>query len=373
VLEVCNLVADYGADTVVNGLSLTIRPGELITLLGPSGCGKTTSLRCVAGLHRVTSGSITIGGQLVADGRTHVRPERRGLNMVFQSYALWPHMSVFDNVAYGLRAQKLPRPEVGQRTQEMLDAVGLGGFAERSTSALSGGQQQRVVLARALVTRPTLLLLDEPLSNLDTELRMRMRTEIHRLQRELGLTMLYVTHDRSEALSLSDWVIVMRGGRAQQIGRPKELYARPLNRYVAEALGPVNAFRGRLAAETPTPTAALTELPGDPRLPICDPPAGANAPAADAEIEVLVRPEAMSVEPLGQRAGDGDLGITAEVDLIEFLGSRTEVTCRAGSRSFTVEATEAPPGVHLGDQVRVTVRRGGDQPLPNWRYIGHDD
>jgi ABC-type Fe3+/spermidine/putrescine transport system ATPase subunit len=371
VLEVRDLVADYGAETVVDGLDLKIRPGELVTLLGPSGCGKTTSLRCVAGLHRVTSGSITIAGRLMADGRTHVRPERRGLNMVFQSYALWPHMSVFDNVAYGLRAQKVPRTEVSQRTEEMLDVVGLGGFAQRSTSALSGGQQQRVVLARALVTRPTLLLLDEPLSNLDTELRMRMRTEIHRLQRELGLTMLYVTHDRSEALSLSDWVMVMRDGRAQQIGRPRELYASPVNRYVAEALGPVNAFRGRFAADAAAPAAVLTELPSEPRVPVCDPVAGRPAPGADDAIEVLVRPEAMSVEPLGR--GDGEEGITATVELIEFLGSRTETTCRAGTRGFTVESTEAPAGVSLGDQVRVRVRRGAELPLPTWRVIGEDE
>lgn len=366
-LEVSDLVADYGAETVVNGLSFAIERGELVTLLGPSGCGKTTSLRCVAGLHRISGGAITIAGRVVADGRVHVRPERRSLNMVFQSYALWPHMSVFDNVAYGLRAQRLPRSEVTQRTEAMLETVGLGGYAGRATTALSGGQQQRVVLARALVTRPTLLLLDEPLSNLDTELRMRMRTEIHSLQRTLGLTMLYVTHDRAEALSLSDWVIVMRDGRAQQVGRPEELYERPVNRYVAEALGPVNAFRGRLAAGARTPVAALTELPGAPRLTLAEPPAGTAPPGADDEIEVLVRPEWMEIERAGSQADDE--GIAAAVELIEFLGSRTEIACRAGERTFKLELPEPPGGIEIGDKVIVKIRQGGDRPLPPWRVV----
>ena len=220
ILDVNGLVAEHGTNRVVDGVSFQIEEGEFVTLLGPSGCGKTTTLRCVAGLHRAAGGSISIDNRLVADARTHVRPEHRALNMVFQSYALWPHMTVSQNIAYGLKAQKVDKAEIGPRVEEVLDLVGLAGYGKRSASQLSGGQQQRVVLARGLATRPRLLLLDEPLSNLDSELRSRMRTEIHTLQRSLGLTTLYVTHDRAEALALSDRVIVLREGVVQQVGPP---------------------------------------------------------------------------------------------------------------------------------------------------------
>lgn len=364
VLDVRELAAHYGSHRAVDGLSLTVKRGEFVTLLGPSGCGKTTALRCVAGLHRISGGTIAIAGRVVADGRVHVHPERRSLNMVFQSYALWPHMNVFDNVAYGLRAQHLPRTEVTKRTAEMLEIVGLGSYGRRSPSALSGGQQQRVALARALVTRPLLLLLDEPLSNLDSELRGRMRTEIHSLQRQLGLTMLYVTHDRTEALSLSDRVIVMRDGRAQQVGRPSDLYARPVNRYVAQALGPVNVFRGTLAALQPSPVGILTELQGAPRLPLAE--AFPEAPAVPSgEIEVMIRPEWLTVS----LASPGVGGIAAVAELVEFLGSRTEVTCRSGGRTFKVELARRVSDITPGDAVRVALHEHADRSLPAWRSL----
>ncbi|MFE0691904.1 ABC transporter ATP-binding protein [Streptomyces xiamenensis] len=223
----------FGDFTAVDALDLSIREGELTTLLGPSGCGKTTSLRMLAGYLGPTEGSIRIGGKDV----TNTPPEKRDLGMVFQSYALFPHMSVADNVGYGLKLRKVPRAERAKRVAEALELVGLGHLADRRPKALSGGQQQRVALARAIVIRPRLLLLDEPLSNLDARLRVQMREEIRRIQAEAGLTVVLVTHDQEEALEMSDRMVVMNGGRVMQEGPPDDLFPAPANRFVAEFLG----------------------------------------------------------------------------------------------------------------------------------------
>ncbi|MGW8851026.1 ABC transporter ATP-binding protein [Streptomyces xiamenensis] len=223
----------FGDFTAVDALDLSIREGELTTLLGPSGCGKTTSLRMLAGYLAPTEGSIRIGGKDV----TNTPPEKRDLGMVFQSYALFPHMSVADNVGYGLKLRKVPRAERAKRVAEALELVGLGHLADRRPKALSGGQQQRVALARAIVIRPRLLLLDEPLSNLDARLRVQMREEIRRIQAEAGLTVVLVTHDQEEALEMSDRMVVMNGGRVMQEGPPDDLFPAPANRFVAEFLG----------------------------------------------------------------------------------------------------------------------------------------
>jgi len=354
VLGVDDIVADYNGKTAVDGVSFSIRAGEFVTLLGPSGCGKTTTLRCVAGLHRISGGTIQIDGRRVADGRTHVRPERRGLNMVFQSYALWPHMSVFQNVAYGLRAQRVAKREIRGRVEEMLDLVGLGGYGPRGVSELSGGQQQRVVLARGLATRPRLLLLDEPLSNLDSELRARMRAEIHSLQRELGLTALYVTHDRTEALALSDRVIVMRAGAIQQEGSPGELYDAPVNRFVAEALGPVNVIPAVVTAAGAEPTARL-QLAGGPVVAIAS---GAESPAVGTSIEVLVRPESITIAaPEDRDAARFDV----DVAVVEFLGNRTELA--GDSAGVRVKADLDLRATNLRPGDRATLRLRLDQLL----------
>jgi ABC-type Fe3+/spermidine/putrescine transport system ATPase subunit len=367
VLEARGLVAHHGSNRVVSGVSLRIEPGEFVTLLGPSGCGKTTTLRCVAGLHRIDGGTISIGGRTVAGPREHIPPERRSVNMVFQSYALWPHMTVFQNVAYGLKAQRLPRREVATRTEEMLDLVGLSGYGPRPATSLSGGQQQRVVLARGLVTQPTLLLLDEPLSNLDTELRVRMRTEIHALQRRLKLTMLYVTHDRTEALALSDRVVVMRHGVVQQEGKPDELYARPVNRFVAEALGPVNVLPGTFVTTETEPAVALKSAEGAPALRVAAGPQGA-AGAAGQEVDVLIRPESLTLRAPGSEAD----GIPAVVELVEYLGNRTEVTCRSGEAIVKVELARRPGGIRAGDAVTVALDEDGDGLLPTWQPRGQE-
>ena len=358
-LEVEGLVAAHGRNRVVDGVSFVIREGEFVTLLGPSGCGKTTTLRCVAGLHRVSDGTIRIDGRAVAGRKTHVRPERRGLNMVFQSYALWPHMTVFQNVAYGLKAQGVERGEIRRRVEEVLELVGLGGYATRSATDLSGGQQQRVVLARGLVTRPRLLLLDEPLSNLDSELRGQMRTEIHTLQRSLNLTTLYVTHDRTEALSLSDRVIVLREGTVQQVGTPGELYERPVNRFVAQALGPVNVLPATI---TNTGPGLAAQINGATEGAVVELAPG-KAAKGD-QVLVLVRPEALSLARTGM-PGSGEF--TATVQLVEFLGNRTEVVVSRGDLRLKVDLDVRPERLQVGDEVTVSLRKDRGTAAPTWQ------
>jgi len=222
----------------VNDSNFVIQPGELVTLLGPSGCGKTTTLRMVGGFELPTEGKIFIGDEDV----TMLPPNKRDTATMFQSYGLFPHMTVFDNVAYGLKLRKVPQTEIKTRVEEMLEMVGLGGYGDRAPSKLSGGQQQRVALARSLIVTPSVLLLDEPLSNLDALLREQMRVEIRRIQKKLGITAIYVTHDRIEAMSLSDRVVVMKSGVIRQIGTPTDIYEKPKNRFIAGFVGKVTFF-----------------------------------------------------------------------------------------------------------------------------------
>ena len=243
----------FGEAVAVADLSLEIAAGTFVTLLGPSGCGKTTTLRMVAGLERPTAGRITIGDMLVSDAERglFVPPERRQLGMVFQSYAIWPHMTVFENVAYPLRIRRRPRAEVEQRVVQALALVEMERFADRPAPALSGGQQQRVAIARSLVFEPALLLLDEPLSNLDARLRVQMGDELRQLQQRLGITSLYVTHDQEEAMALSDLVLVMSGGRVLQQGAPEDIYRRPADRQTAAFFGDPNLLPATVVACRP--------------------------------------------------------------------------------------------------------------------------
>ncbi|MGQ0752869.1 MAG: ABC transporter ATP-binding protein [Betaproteobacteria bacterium] len=247
-LEVCDLVKSYGDERAVDGVSFAVPRGRFLTLLGPSGCGKTTTLMSIAGLHRVDAGEISVGGMVYTSAarRLFLPPEKRDIGMVFQSYAIWPHMTVAQNVAYPLEIRKVPAAEVGDRVNEVLQLVGLGEMAGKLATQLSGGQQQRAALARAIVFRPRLLLFDEPLSNLDLKLREQMRIELKRIQREVGITSVYVTHDQAEALALSDEIIVMSKGRIEQRGSPHDIYERPVNRYVSHFIGVVNLIEGRI-------------------------------------------------------------------------------------------------------------------------------
>lgn len=241
----------FGDVTAVSDFDLTVKDGEFVSLLGPSGCGKTTSLRMIAGFERATEGEIYIGDHCVSSHikNTFVPPEKRDIGMVFQSYAVWPHMTVTENVAYPLKIQKVPKEERAARVAEMLKLVHLDEYSSRYPHQLSGGQQQRVALARALVMRPGLLLLDEPLSNLDAKLRESMRFEISSIQKELGITVIYVTHDQSEAMTMSDRVVVMSRGVIQQIGTPYEIYRNPANKMVADFIGLVNFVEGEVQGD----------------------------------------------------------------------------------------------------------------------------
>ena len=250
-IEVENLEVRYGSVAAVVGVSFKVRPGEQLTLLGPSGCGKTTTLRAIAGLERPTTGVIRIGGKCVyaSAERVNMPAEMRGLSMVFQSYAIWPHMTVYDNVAYGLRVRRQNPQEIQDKVSRALDLVRMGGYEQRQASQLSGGQQQRVALARAYVFSPSVLLFDEPLSNLDAKLRADMRIELRELQHRLGITSVYVTHDLEEALAMSDRIIVMRNGHIEQIGSPAEIYNFPRNAFVADFVGSSNLIEGQFRTD----------------------------------------------------------------------------------------------------------------------------
>lgn len=241
-LTLSGISKQFDAKTILDELSLTIGDGEFITLLGPSGCGKTTLLRMMAGFEHPDQGTVTLSGTDI----TQTPPEKRPLNTVFQNYALFPHMTVFDNVAYGLKMEKRPKTEIRERVEEALAMVQLEDFSGRKPHQLSGGQQQRVAIARAVVKRPKMLLLDEPLSALDYKLRRTMQVELKRLQRELGITFVFVTHDQEEALSMSDRIVVLKDGYIQQLGTPREVYERPANVFTARFIGQTNFFPGRV-------------------------------------------------------------------------------------------------------------------------------
>jgi len=282
--------AGQGKVIAVDALDLNIEAGCMTTLLGPSGCGKTTTLRMVAGFEQPTRGSIFIGG----DDLTHVPPNKRDTAMVFQGYGLFPHMTVFENVAYGLKVRKLPPKEIRKRVLDVLELIGLAGLEKRAPQQLSGGQQQRVALGRAIVVRPKVLLFDEPLSNLDAKLRVEMRSELSKLQKQLSITSLYVTHDQEEAMSISDELCVMHGGKVQQIGTSTEVYARPANRFVADFIGQANFLTGciaRSSATTSTVRLLNTEL---------DVPYASDAFSTGDVVDVLVRPEGVELTATDQ-------------------------------------------------------------------------
>jgi iron(III) transport system ATP-binding protein len=324
-VRITNLTKSFGkgpaATRAVDSLSLTINPGELFFLLGPSGCGKTTLLRMIAGFIEPTEGTIEFSSGPNPSGPafqdvTHTPPNKRNTGMVFQSYALWPHMSVEANVAFGLGVRKVPKPDRARRVAEALDAVHMAQYAKRRPNQLSGGQQQRVALARALVIRPDVLLLDEPLSNLDAKLRADLRLEIRRICKASGLTGIYVTHDQKEALSMADRVALLRDGRIVQLGTPRQLYARPNSRFVAEFLGDTNLLPATIHA-LHAPTDATLSTPAGTIRTTALPEAHTLTPGS--RVLVSLRPEALRLtEPgtpnalRGRHAFTTDLGETAQ-------------------------------------------------------------
>ena len=267
-LQVQNLVKWFGTDKAVDDVSFSVPKGYFLTLLGPSGCGKTTTLMSIAGLHKIDSGRISVGDVVYTDPQAgyFLPPEKRDIGMVFQSYAIWPHMTVAQNVAYPLEIRHVRREEINDRVTDVLRLVGLGDMADKLATQLSGGQQQRAALARAIVSRPRLLLFDEPLSNLDLKLREQMRVELKRIQNEIGITSVYVTHDQAEALVMSDEIIVMSKGRIEQRGAPHAIYSRPVNRYVSNFIGVANLLKGRLVKVTGPGRGVIQTAEGGPPI-----------------------------------------------------------------------------------------------------------
>lgn len=336
----------FGEVVAVDHVSLTINDGEFFTLLGPSGCGKTTALRIVAGFWEPDEGSVYFDDEAVND----IPPFKRNTGMVFQTYALWPHMNVFQNVSYGLSLRKVPKDQIKRRVASALKQVGLEGFEKRLPSALSGGQQQRVALARALVIEPKVLLLDEPLSNLDAKLRVQTRVEITRLQRKLRITTIYVTHDQEEALCISDRIAVMDKGNVQQIGAPRAIYEKPENRFVADFIGVANFLKGIVTGlDEEAKTAAIETEDGQRFEAICE---------ADIHIGTSVllsfRPEAVDIEERTSTAQSKNT-IEGRVRLASYLGDTVRYEVEAKDRVFRVDVHN-PIGKRLfseGEEVQL--------------------
>jgi len=356
-VEIADVTKRFGEVVAVDRMNLQIQHGEFYSLLGPSGCGKTTTLRMIAGFEQPTEGEIFLAGQPIAG----VPPFRRNVNTVFQHYALFPHMNVAQNVGYGLRQRKVDKAEEARRVGEALELVRLGGYGMRRVWEMSGGQQQRVALARALVNRPTVLLLDEPLGALDLKLRKEMQLELKALQREVGITFVYVTHDQEEALTMSDTIVVMRDGRIQQQGGPTELYERPVNHFVAGFIGSSNFLPGTLVGGADG--AGRARVRTDRGLEVSGFVTNREAEAtAGTEVTVAIRPERMEVSPATYAAAASSPGwheIPGTIHQGTYLGDQTEYrieTDQAGEvivRRQNAAGTGGALGAGPGDAVVV--------------------
>ncbi|MBR5806567.1 MAG: ABC transporter ATP-binding protein [Oscillospiraceae bacterium] len=318
IISLKDIVVDFDGETILNGLSLDIHDKEFVTLLGPSGCGKTTTLRIIGGFQTPKSGSVFFDGKDIAN----LPPYKREVNTVFQKYALFSHLNVFENIAFGLRLKKLPDQEIKSRVLEMLEIVGLKNFARRDINTLSGGQQQRVAIARALVNQPKVLLLDEPLGALDLKLRKEMQIELKRIQQALEITFIYVTHDQEEALTMSDTVVVMKGGIIQQIGTPQDIYNEPVNAFVADFIGESNILDGIMVRDF------LVEINGT-QFTCVDKGFKPNE-----LVNVVIRPEDIEVVPAiqGQLSG--------VVKSVVFKGVHYEITVEQGGFDWIIHSTQ---------------------------------
>jgi iron(III) transport system ATP-binding protein len=323
-IHVESLVKQFGEQRALDRVGFTVNDGEMFTLLGPSGCGKSTTLMAIAGFNQPEEGRIAVGDETFFDAarRINVPAERRNLGIVFQSYAVWPHMTVFDNLAFPLKVRKLKRRAIDTRVREVLELVEMSPYVDRYPHQLSGGQQQRVALGRALSYSPSVLLLDEPFSNLDAKLRERARAWVKELQQELGLTTIFVTHDQDEALSMSDRVVVMNFGEIQQVGTPEEVYRHPASRFVAEFVGRVNLIEGHVSGGS---DGRIEVAVGENRLTV-------PASGVSGDVTIAVRPEAVSF------GGDGENTWDARVHTVAFLGDHYEYELNAGQVTLTVQS-----------------------------------
>jgi iron(III) transport system ATP-binding protein len=339
----------FGSLLAVNDVSFDVNPGEMVTLLGPSGCGKTTTLRLIAGLEQGDAGQILLGERVLSDPSRNqfVPPEQRSMGMVFQNYAVWPHMTVGENVGFPLRMKGVPKKEIAERTQKILELVGLGNLADRPAPLLSGGQQQRVALARALVFEPEVLLLDEPLSNLDARLREELRFELKELQRRVGITTVVVTHDQKEAMVLSDRIIVMNAGRIEQVGDPVAVYQQPATPFVLEFLGATN-YLGATVADSAT--SLVVPDAGGALLPL--PERGTFAPGGAGRISF--RAEDVSLERVN---GNPDNQWAGHIVSAAFLGNQFEYVVQLGSARVHAPGPKYDP-LPEGARVKLRVRDG---------------
>ncbi|HHC24061.1 MAG TPA: ATP-binding cassette domain-containing protein [Desulfobacterales bacterium] len=348
-VQLLGVVKKFGDDTVLHGIDLDIEAGSLTTLLGPSGCGKTTILRLIAGLELPTSGRVILGDEDVSV----LSASQRDVAMVFQSYALFPHMTVGQNVGYGLKMQGVAKEVRRQRVRDALGSVGLDNFQDRYTDQMSGGQQQRVAVARALILQPKVMLFDEPLSNLDSKLRRRMREDIRRLQQEFGVTSVYVTHDQDEALAVSDDVVVMRAGRIAQQGPPRLLYLQPNSEFVATFMGDANIIEGEVIA-----TGKKTQLRFDDVVIETDKPMAADF--INKTIEIAVRPEALSLVS----ADSTRTGLPATIVTKAYIGRAIEYSVQWNNQKLFLVSATGTREFSVGETAKVIITPPGIAPIP---------
>ncbi len=343
-LKLANIAKSFREVQAITDLSLDIREGEIFTLLGPSGCGKSTTLRMIAGLEQPDSGTITLKNRTIVDARANkfTPPEQRNMGMVFQSYAIWPHMTVFDNIAFPMRVRRAPRAQIRDQVMGALELVDLSGWAEKYPWQLSGGMQQRVALARAIVYSPDLLLLDEPLSNLDAKLREQMRIELRSLQRKLGTTFVFVTHDQAEAMILSTRIAILNAGRLEQIGTPVEVYENPATPFVRDFLGQSVLFAGTIRGQR---GALWIDLEIGARVPL---PCDGDGLADGNRVTLACRAESLRIRPAEQA---GEHSISALIEDMTYVGDRMEYAVRAGDKLLSVHCYDdqrLDPGTRVG-------------------------
>ena len=351
-VSVANLVKRYGDVVAVDDITIDFEKGTLTTLLGPSGCGKTSTLRCIAGFETPDKGKVSIGDAVVFSQDANVPPEKRKVGIVFQSYAIWPHMTVFDNIAFPLKIRRASNQQIEKKVNEVMELVRLTGLGDRGATQISGGQQQRVALARALVFDPEVLLLDEPLSNLDTSLRDIVRVEVRRIQRSLGITTIYVTHDQGEALSISDKVVVMRSGKVMASGLPREVYSKPTNDFVASFVGRANLIPGKLTRLSGGVAVVTTEM-GELSCGL-----GLRGTVTEGDqVVVSIKPENVTVSPRDDKS-DGQNVFPGKVDFTSYLGAFSEVIVSLDGDAdgkHKVKAVKASESVSFSDGEKVSV------------------